>query len=270
MKKPLITVCTPILNGNKYLDICINSVLGQSYPHIEHLFIDGGSVDGTLETLSKYKKMHPDRIRFISEPDSGGGEAWNKGLKIGKGEIFCFLGADDLYLPHTIEIVLDYFRSNPDAKFVYGDCHYIDEEGNFLYSFNTKEFSIDYAINIDDPISATSAFFKRDVIDKVGFLDETMHAADLDYWVRIGRNFQLSRISSLLSYHRLHTGGMSGSNSVKIFKVHAHERFMINRKYNGNVFSPYVIRYIISLLVPSNILIVIVRPTWKYLKGLIK
>jgi len=66
---PLVSIITMVLNGVTYLEECIQSVLNQSYPNIEHIFVDGVSTDGTVDVLSSYKAKYPDQIRFISEPD---------------------------------------------------------------------------------------------------------------------------------------------------------------------------------------------------------
>jgi glycosyltransferase involved in cell wall biosynthesis len=85
ISSPLISVLTPILNGAKYLEACISSVLQQNYANIEHIFVDGGSTDKTLEILTKYSSQFPDRIRFVSKPDDTVGEAWNNGVTMAKG-----------------------------------------------------------------------------------------------------------------------------------------------------------------------------------------
>src|SRR3972149_511511 len=121
--KPLVSIITMVLNGVKYLEECIQSVLTQNYPHIEHIFVDGGSTDGTVEILTKYQTKYPNRIRFISEPDKGPGDAWNKGIRMAKGEIFGFLGSDDVSEPGAIISVVEFFKSNPDAYFVFGECN---------------------------------------------------------------------------------------------------------------------------------------------------
>jgi len=82
---PPVSIITPVLNAIKYLEACIQSVLHQSYPHIEHIFVDGGLTDGTLEMLANYQAKYRDRITFISEPDKSAGEAWNKGFRIARG-----------------------------------------------------------------------------------------------------------------------------------------------------------------------------------------
>ncbi|MEI9479708.1 MAG: glycosyltransferase, partial [Deltaproteobacteria bacterium] len=100
---PLVTIITVVLNFVKYAEACIESVLKESYPHIEHVIIDGGSTDGTVDILSRYSTKYPDRVRFISEPDGGPWDAANKGINMAKGEILGFIGADDMYEPGVIE-----------------------------------------------------------------------------------------------------------------------------------------------------------------------
>ena len=112
---PLVSIITPVLNGIKYLEECIQSVLNQSYARIEHIIVDGGSTDGTVEMLSSYQAKHPDRIRFVSEPGTGVGEALNKGLRMAKGGIFGWVNADDFFEPGAVQTVVEFFRANPDA-----------------------------------------------------------------------------------------------------------------------------------------------------------
>ena len=115
---PLVTIVTVVLNFVNYIDTCIESVLKQSYPHIEHVIIDGGSTDGTVDILSSYSAKYPDRVRFISEPDKGAWDALNKGIRMAKGEIIGVLGADDMHEPDVIRTVVEFFEANPGAYVV--------------------------------------------------------------------------------------------------------------------------------------------------------
>ena len=72
---PLVSIITPVLNGVAHLEEYIQSVLQQSYPHIEHIIVDGGSTDGTVDLLADYSDCFPQKVRFISEPDKGSGDA---------------------------------------------------------------------------------------------------------------------------------------------------------------------------------------------------
>jgi glycosyltransferase involved in cell wall biosynthesis len=116
--------------------------LSQSYPHIEHVFVDGGSTDGTVEMLSDYSTRYPDRVRFISEPDNGGTDAANKGIIMSKGEILGFLGADDTYEPDAIQAIVEFFGANRDAHIVFGDYNRIDAKGKLIQRSRTKDFNL--------------------------------------------------------------------------------------------------------------------------------
>lgn len=112
---PLVSVITAVFNGHEHIAACIESVLNQDYPNIEHIILDGGSTDGTVTILRSYEG----RIAFWkSEPDKGVYDAWNKGLKLARGEWIAFLGADDIYLPSAISTYMDLARRNPGAQFL--------------------------------------------------------------------------------------------------------------------------------------------------------
>jgi glycosyltransferase involved in cell wall biosynthesis len=112
---PLVSIITAVFNGHEHIASCIESVLQQDYPNIEHIILDGGSTDGTVRVLNSYGS----RIAFWkSEPDQGVYDAWNKGLKLARGEWIAFLGADDTYLPGAVSTYVDLARQNPKAEFL--------------------------------------------------------------------------------------------------------------------------------------------------------
>lgn len=238
---PLVSIITPVLNGFRYLEPCLQNVLNQTYPHIEHIFVDGGSIDGTLEMLASYQARYPERVRFISEPDRGAEEAWNKGWKMARGKIFGWLGVDDVYEPEAIQTIVEFFRANPDAYFVFGECNQIDEGGKLIGRAGTKDFDLDKAINDWHYINCPSAFYRREVIEKVGFMDTSIHACDLDYWIRVGKVFKMHRIEKVLSNFRIHKDSTSGAKGAD--KMYAREGFIISRRHGGSLFSPRARRY---------------------------
>ena len=265
---PLISIITPVLNSIKYLEICIQSVLNQSYPYIEHIFADGVSTDGTLDMLTTYKAKYPDRIRFISEPDKGPEDAWNKGLRMAKGEIFGWLGADDMYEPDAIQTVVEFFRSNPDAYFVFGDCNFINERNEVMERFLTKDFDMEEALNDQCYIPAHSAFYKREVIDKVGFINTSTRISELDYWIRVGKVFPIHRIEKVLSNFRLHKDNFSGSKEAN--RKYALEGYIISRRHGGRILSPRGRRYLIYRSVVLVWALPILMPIWHFIKGRIR
>ena len=112
---PLVSVVTAIFNGHPYVQGCLESVLQQDYPNIEHIVIDGGSTDDTLDVLRRYDG----RLAFWkSEPDHGVYDAWNKGLRETHGEWVCFLGVDDEFLPGAVSAYMALAAKNPEAEYL--------------------------------------------------------------------------------------------------------------------------------------------------------
>jgi len=116
-----ISIITAVYNGEQTIEECINSIINQTYKDIEHIIIDGGSTDGTLDVIKKYK----DNIsKVISEPDKGIYDAMNKGIALSTGGIIGFLNADDVYADeHVIENVVKAISEN-NVDSCYGKLFY--------------------------------------------------------------------------------------------------------------------------------------------------
>jgi glycosyltransferase involved in cell wall biosynthesis len=130
----LVTVITAVFNGAGTIEDCIESVLRQDYPLIEHIIIDGGSTDGTIDVLREYD----DRIAlWISEPDRGVYDAWNKGVQLAHGEWVAFLGADDAFLPGAVRAYMELALKNPDAEFLSSIVRW-EHHGGYTRLFGEK------------------------------------------------------------------------------------------------------------------------------------
>jgi glycosyltransferase involved in cell wall biosynthesis len=126
VNQPLVTVVTAVFNGQPFVAGCLESVLRQNYPNIEHIVFDGGSSDGTLDVLREYD----DRIAlWRSEPDRGIYDAWNKALLEAHGEWICFLGADDQFLPDAISRYMALAAENPHAEYLSSKVNVIHSTG---------------------------------------------------------------------------------------------------------------------------------------------
>ena len=117
MNTSLVSIITPVFNGESTIQDCISSVMNQTYGNFEHLIIDDGSSDGTSSILDSYNDP---RIRVFRQENMGVSHARNIGLKNMKGNYFCFLDADDTFFERSIEIRLEKFMSNPQLEFVDG------------------------------------------------------------------------------------------------------------------------------------------------------
>lgn len=110
---PRVSIITATYNADAFLADCIESIIDQTYPCIELIIIDGGSTDATLNIIEHYRKY----INFfISEPDRGIYDAWNKGLAAATGDWIAFVGADDILLPNAIAIYIDHIRQHSDKN----------------------------------------------------------------------------------------------------------------------------------------------------------
>ena len=126
---PLVTVITAVFNGKSYLARCIESILSQDYPNLEHIIMDGGSTDGTLDVLRDYD----DRVAFWqSSPDDGVYDAWNKGLQLARGEWIAFLGSDDEYLPEAVTAYMEIARRTPQADYVSSRIKWLQPSGHSI------------------------------------------------------------------------------------------------------------------------------------------
>jgi glycosyltransferase involved in cell wall biosynthesis len=266
MEKPLVSIITPILNGEKYLEQCIRNVLSQDYEAIEHIFVDGDSKDRTIEILEKYHKLHPKRVRYFIEKGSNSNDAWNKGWEISNGEIFGELGVDDRLNAGAITTVVNFFKENPDAHFVFGKCNYIDDKDKIIMVRGDRDFDFNDAINFMNPIPCTSAFYRKSVIKEIGPLDgKSVLASDYDYWIRVATKFKLYRIDNVLSSFRIHPGSISGSKNA--ISLYSKDQYVIARKHGkGSVFSPVWFKYVFFYKLRMITKLVIPLMSYAYLK----
>jgi glycosyltransferase involved in cell wall biosynthesis len=181
---PLVSIVTPSYNQAQFLEQTILSVLGQDYPAIEYIIVDGGSSDGSLEIIQRYADS---LAWWVSEPDSGQAEAINKGLQRSRGEIVAWLNSDDLYLPGSISQVVDVFVKDSSLGMVYGDAITIDAGGRPLGRFSFGDWSLPDLIGFRI-ICQPAVFMRRSVLEKAGYLDRSLHfMLDHQLWIRMAR-----------------------------------------------------------------------------------
>jgi glycosyltransferase involved in cell wall biosynthesis len=242
---PLVSIVTPSYNQGRFLKRTIESVLAQTYPNIEYLVIDGGSIDESIEILRSYEN----RFHWISEPDHGQTDAINKGMARAKGEILTYLNSDDILFPHAIERVVQYFRQHPSCDMVYGDADYIDEEDSVLGSYRTADYSFNRLLE-DCMVCQPAAFWRRRIAEKVGPFDERLNfAMDYDYWLRIAKaDGEIRFLPEKLACSRLYPETKTRSARSRIYK----EIFEICRKNVGRVHESYYQGYWHHLIHEKN------------------
>ena len=233
----LVSIVTPSLNQGRYLREAIESVRAQTYGQIEHIVIDGGSMDETLEILSGY----PD-VRWTSEPDRGQSHALNKGFALASGEIIGWLNADDAYTAHAVAEGVAALAETGDAL-VYGDVTRVNDDGvNPRRIRSRSEFDLWTELNMGCGIYSPAVFFTREALDAVGGVDESLHMTmDYDLWLRMGKRLPVRHVDTVWGVQRLH--GEAKTMGVDAWP----ERLAVSRRHGGRLVSPLLIdRYLRS------------------------
>ena len=179
---PKISVVTPSFNQGQFLGATMRSIHDQGYPKLEHIVIDGGSSDRSIEVIEQFA----DHLSYwVSEKDAGQTDALIKGFDRATGDIYCWLNSDDLFEPGTLAEVARYFQEHPDVRFIYGDSTWIDADGKPFkpkreHRWNRYVWMFDHNF-----IPQPSAFWRADLYHQVGGLDRTFDLAmDADLWIR--------------------------------------------------------------------------------------
>jgi len=232
---PLVSIVTPSLNQAQFIRQTIESVLSQDYPNIEYWVMDGGSQDGTVEILKSYGE----KIHWVSEADSGQSQAVNKGWARARGEILGWVNADDLLTPSAVRNAVEALLADETIGAVYGDTTYIDENGEFIQRYPARPFDYEaLAGETENFIPQPSVFMRRDVLEKAGFLNESLHyIMDYDLWLRMGLVAPMKYLPVEMASLRLH----STAKTIKGMHKFADEFVTLYENLFSNVSLPDVL-----------------------------
>jgi glycosyltransferase involved in cell wall biosynthesis len=198
----LVSVLTPAFQAAKYLRDTLDSVKGQAYPNLEHVVVDGGSSDGTVEILRAYPN-----VRWLSEPDRGQSDALNKAFGLAKGEIIGWLNADDLYEPGAVAPIAAYFVEHPSAMVVYGNCTVFDPDGSVAeYWHGPYE-----RLKLLEPWRGfhgafqPAIFYRRELIERIGGWAVDLHyVMDYDILLKAGEHCDFDYLGVDVARFRRH------------------------------------------------------------------
>jgi GT2 family glycosyltransferase len=237
----LVSLITPSYNQAAYLEQTIQSVLGQDYPRIEYMVIDGGSTDSSVEIIKKYARTmesdgtmaplsesqkqvspgppaardlrHGDASRlqnrkidwWVSEPDSGQAEAINKGLTRAQGDVIGWINSDDYYMLNTVSVAVRCFQQNPDVVMVYGDMLAVDASGQTINVLRFHQLTLQDLLCFQ-MIGQSSVFFRRAALEKTGLLETNFHfMLDHHLWIRLAQQGRILHVPQIWSAARYHS-----------------------------------------------------------------
>jgi len=196
----VVTVVTPCLNPGARLTRCLDSVAAQSYPDVEHVVVDGGSSDGTVELLERRG------TRFVSEPDRGQTDAIAKGFALAQGDLLTWLNADDELDPAAAELAV-----SSGADWVYGNCVVVEGDRRAVWvpprRYGPRE------VQAGEMIPQPGSFVSRAALERAGGLDTSFDLAmDIDLWIRlVDTGVHAHYIPEDLAVFEIHGSSKTGS-----------------------------------------------------------
>jgi glycosyltransferase involved in cell wall biosynthesis len=235
---PLVSIVTPSFNQASFLEATVQSVLGQDYPNLEYILVDGGSIDGSVEVIKKYA----DRLAWwVSEPDKGQTDALNKGFARARGQVLAWLNSDDTYEPDAVAAAVDFLQTHPDVGLVYGDANFIDEQGRVIGRFPAAQTDLRRLRQGYVHIPQQAAFFRGPVWQAVGPLDPSFYfAMDYDLWVRLASRSSVRYLpGQTWANFRLHTHGKTIVADDRCWP----EMLRVHYRDGGSAFSIIVAKY---------------------------
>lgn len=227
MSRPKVSIVTPSYQQGDFIEETLKSVERQSYDRIDHLVVDGGSSDQTLDLLRKYEDRYS--LRWLSEPDDGQSDAINKGFDRVTGDIVGWINSDDFYYDSDVVTrAVDRFMADSELDILYGSIAYIDEDSHIQRFQPAPEFN-NSVLRGHDYIAQPGVFLNSDVVSEHRLRSDYVFAMDYEYWLRLaseGRKF--GRTSKVMAAYRMHDeakGPSLGLGRLREEKEELQERY---------------------------------------------
>jgi glycosyltransferase involved in cell wall biosynthesis len=207
MSDPIVSVITAVYNRADVLRRCIASVAAQDYPHVEHIVVDGGSTDGTVDVIRAHERTLG---AWISAPDRGVFDAWNKGVALARGEWIAFLGADDQYRPDAVRRYVETAAAHPAAEYISSrvELVYPSGAGRLIgRPWNWREFSCYMCV------AHVGSFHRASLFGRLGSYDIGYRiVGDYELLLRAGAGLQAAFLNAVTA--RMDAGGQSDSTAA--------------------------------------------------------
>lgn len=207
---PILAIITPVYNGEKFISGCIESVVAQTLSGIEHIIVDGGSSDRTVDILRDKARLHP-HLRWISEPDRGQSDAVNKGIDMARAEYIGILNADDFYEPGALRCVAAIMKNLSRPRLIVGACNMLTIGDQIQYVNRPSVLKFENLM-IDPwewpfPYNPSAYFYPKAVHDVVGPYNIEEHfGMDFEFILAAVRAIEPLYLDAVLGNFRLLPG----------------------------------------------------------------
>jgi glycosyltransferase involved in cell wall biosynthesis len=214
---PLISVCLPVYNTERYVAQAVESILNQTLGDFELLILDDGSTDGSLEILRRYADRDP-RIRLTSRPNKGLAASLNELIDQSRGEFLARMDADDIALPERFARQVEYLRAHPEYVLIGCRVRVIDPEGDPMCDWCTQQEheAIDTCYlggNVITAICHPAFMMRRDAVLAVGKYRLFEVSEDIDLVLRLAEYGRIANVPDVLLQYRMHARNISKAAS---------------------------------------------------------
>lgn len=227
-----ISVITPVHNGIRFIESCINNVIEQECPAVEHIIADGGSTDGTVDVIRRCAEKFS-HIRWVSEKDSGQSDAMNKGIGMATGEIIGFLNVDDYYEPGALREALALFDGLPVPSLLVGNCNVWDNDGKLWFVSCPNKIRLKNLLlgrfTEAFPMNASAYFYHKSLHKLIGDYEVDEHyGMDVHFIFKAVQQANVTYVDKTLGNYRYLEGtktyedDKSGGNEPRVRQITEH------------------------------------------------
>lgn len=238
---PLVSICIPTFNGEKYIEEALKSAINQTYTNLEIIISDDASIDKTLEIINRYKNLTPIPFYIYNHVPNGIGANWNNCVKKASGKYIKFLFQDDILFDNCIETMMKLALSNSKVGLVYSKRKFLYDTSNEEHNDWIQDFGIlhkswadfeikqgiekgtkylkNYSLLHNHPMNKigepTAVLLRKNCFEKTGYFDENLRQTlDYEYWYRVMKYFDIGFIDEELIAFRLHKDQATFVNKI--------------------------------------------------------
>ncbi|MFB2836321.1 glycosyltransferase family 2 protein [Floridanema evergladense] len=215
----MISIITPVYNGDRFIESCIKVVIDQACSDIEHIIVDGGSTDRTLEIVQHYAEKYP-HIRWISEKDRGQSDAMNKGIALAKHKIIGFFNVDDYYEPNVLNRVKELFQNLPEPTLLVGNCNVWLDSGKLKYVNKPSKLKlVQLLAERNFPVNPVAYFYHKSLHEKIGLYSlEEKYVMDVIFIFEAVQAATVKYVDETWGNYRYITGSKTYDNVSESFQ----------------------------------------------------
>lgn len=246
-KSSTVSVITPVFNSSIYLRGVVESVFNQSHKVFEHILIDDGSADNSLEIMKGLKKEF-DHLVILKQDNQGAGKARNLGISKASGQYISFLDSDDLWMEKKIENQIKFMEYN-NLDFTYGDYFRVESSGNTTKVLTPTSLSY-HELLISCPIGCLTATYNQHSLGKV-YMSSVRQGQDWSLWLSITRSgTEARKYPGCLAYYNVVQGSLSKNKIKKI--INMYKIYRISEKLSIFKSCYYLFKHILNILTRSR------------------